>query len=233
MKMHRSIIAAGILLGGLTASEATNLGFGQLGGNNTTVPASYGSFATVDGNGYVVSLGGATPNISLAWDANWDIHTSAFFTNVENQTVGGGAWDNEGNIPRIGQLDFGNHTITLSADPGFALVLNSFDFGHTAETPGTTAWDLTLTKISSATTVWNQSVSFVNGQAFSITPNFTGESGESYLLTFNRTSQSYTSDGRHGIDNFSFSQVAVPEPSTAGLLGIAGLTLFSLRRRRN
>ncbi|RZL15850.1 MAG: PEP-CTERM sorting domain-containing protein, partial [Hymenobacter sp.] len=42
--------------------------------------------------------------------------------------------------------------------------------------------------------------------------------------------QSYDSNGRHGIDNLSFNQV--PEPSTVGLLGIAGLALASRRRSR-
>jgi hypothetical protein len=59
-----------------------------------------------------------------------------------------------------------------------------------------------------------------------------GDAGESYLLTFNRTSETYGSNGRHGIDNFSFSQIAVPEPSTAGLLGLAGLVTLMRRRRQ-
>jgi hypothetical protein len=233
MKIHRYAVASGILLGGIGAAQATSLGFGQLGGNNTTVPANYGSNATVDGNGYVVSVGGTTPNIGLTWDAGWDIHTSNFFTDIENKTVGGAAWDNEGSIPRIGQLDFGTHTISFSADPGFAFVFNSFDFGHTAETAGTTEWGLSLTAASSSTVVWSQSVTFVNGQVVTLSPSFTGVSGESYTLAFNRTSETYNSNGRHGIDNLSFSQVAaVPEPATASLVGIAGLGLAALARRK-
>ncbi|HEU5125092.1 MAG TPA: PEP-CTERM sorting domain-containing protein [Verrucomicrobiae bacterium] len=232
MKLHRLILTSGILLGGLSAVHATNLGFGQLGGNNTTVPSNFGSHAATDGNGYVVSLGGATPNIGLTWDSNWDIHTSGFFSTIEDQVVGGGDWDNQGSIPRVGQLDFGTHTINFSADPGFALMLNSFVFGHTAETAGNTAWDLALTADSTSTIVWQQSVAFENGQAFTISPNFVGALGESYTLSFNRTFSSYGSDGRHAIDNLSFSQV-VPEPSTAALLGIAGLaTLFRRRNRK-
>ena len=107
--------------------QATIVGFGQLGGNNTTVPAALGSNAVADGNGYVVS-NGTTPNVALTWDSDWDIHTSNFFAPLEGQTVGGGDWDNQGNIPRIGQLDFGTHTIVFAADAGYAVVLNSFDF---------------------------------------------------------------------------------------------------------
>ncbi len=229
MKANPSILALGILLGAATIGNATIIGFGQLGGNNTTVPAALGSNATADGNGFVVS-NGATPNIALTWDANWDIHTSNFFADLENLTVGGGDWDNQGSIPRIGQLDFGTHTIVLSADPGYALVLNSFDFAHTSETAGTTNWDLTL-EDSGSNVVWSQSVEFVNGLAVTVSPNFTGAFGESYTLRFNRTASTYGSDGRHGLDNLSFNQIAIPEPGAAGLLGVAGLALL-LRRRK-
>ena len=212
-----------------STSQATILGFGQLGGSNATVPANYGSNATADANGLVVS-NGTTPNIALTWDAHWDIHTSGFFQPLENFTVGGGDWDNEGNTQRIGQLDFGTHTIEFTVDSGVKLVLNSFDFGHTAETAGTTMWDLTLTD-SGANVAWSQSVTFTNGSTQKITPNFTGLAGEDYILTFNRTSQTYNSDGRHGIDNLSFNQIAVPEPTSATLVGLAALSLLVRRRR--
>lgn len=238
MKIHRSIITLGILLGGITVGNATNIGFGTLGGNNTTVPVNLGSFATVNGPGYVVSLGGATPNIGLTWDSGrpsneWDIHRSAFFAPLENQFVGGGDWDKQGADPQIGQLDFGLHTILFTInDPGYALKLDSFDFGHTAETAGTTQWTLTLTN-SISTVVWNQNVTFTNGQVYTITPNFTGLGGESYLLTFTRISETYGSNGRHGIDNLQFSQVvAVPEPATYGIAFATLLGVVVLVRRR-
>ncbi len=233
MKSNRSIITLGILLGSGLIAHATVIGFGNLGGSNTTVPASLGSNATANGNGFVVT-NGTTPNIAVSWDANWDIHTSNFFAGLENLTIGGGAWDNEGSVPRIGQLDFGTHTITLSADPGFALVLNSFNFGQTAETAGTTQWTLSLKAVSTSLEVWNQSVTLNNSPAanalVTITPNFTGALGEDYTLTFNRTSETYGSNGRHGIDNFSFNQV--PESSMASLAGLGAAALLIRRRRR-
>jgi predicted alpha-1,2-mannosidase len=189
-------------------SYATIIGFGQLGGSNTTVPGNLGSNATAAGNGYVVS-NGTTPNISLLWDSTWDIHTSSFFTGLENLTVGGAAWDNEGSIPRVGQLDVGTHTITFTSDPGYSLILHSFDFCHTAETSGTTVWTLTLTD-SSSNAVWTQTLTLNNNPATSsvvtVSPNFTGLLGQTYTLTFNRTSQTYSSNGRHAIDNLSFTQ---------------------------
>lgn len=193
----------------LTAGNATIVGFGQLGGSNATVPANLASNAASDANGFVVS-NGTTPNIGLAWDAAWDIHTSTFFANLENLTAGGGAWDNEGGVPRVGQLDLGTHTITFSSDTGYALVLNSFDFGHTAETAGTTVWALTLTD-SASNAVWSQTLTLNNADPASsvvtVSPNFTGKTGENYTLTFNRTSETYSSNGRHAIDNLSFNQV--------------------------
>lgn len=215
MKLWALFLAGALVTSGM--SHATIVGFGQLGGSNSTVPKNLASRASADGNGFVVS-NGTTPNVVVAWDINgevnngnpnsngWDIHTSSFFQPLEDFTVGGGAWDNEGSTQRIGQLDFPTHTIGFTVDDGAQLVLNSFDFAHTAETAGTTMWDVTLTDSSSAV-AWSEAVTFTNGSTQKISPNFTGGVGEDYILTFNRTSETYGSNGRHGIDNLSFNQI--------------------------
>lgn len=191
-----------------TGGKATMVGFGQLGASNTTIPGNLASDAVANGNGYVVD-NGTTPNISLGWDGAWDIHTSTFFANLENLTVGGGPWDNENDIPRVAQLDLGTHTITFSSDPGYALVLNSFDFCHTAETTGTTVWNLTL-RDAGSNAVWSQTLTLNNSSAATttvkVTPAFTGQPGASYTLAFTRTSETYASNGRHAIDNLNFNQ---------------------------
>ncbi|MBN8457918.1 MAG: hypothetical protein J0M04_08770 [Verrucomicrobia bacterium] len=233
MNIKSTLIIPGLMLAGAAVTNATVIGFGNLGGSNTTVPAALGSRASAAGNGFVVT-NGTTPNIVTSWDANWDIHTSGHFTNLENLTVGGGDWDNQGSIPRVGQLDFGTHSITFSADAGYALVLGSFDFAHTAETLGTTQWTLSLTAISTSSVVWTQSLTLNNNPAANavvkVTPNFTGALGEDYTLTFTRTSETYSSNGRHAIDNLSFTQV--PEASMAGLAGLGVASLLVRRRRR-
>lgn len=223
------ILTFGILLATAAFADATIIGFGQLGGNNTTVPAALGSAATADGNGFIVA-NGTTPDINLLWDANWDIHTSNFFTPLEAQTAVSANWDNEGSIPRVGQLDVGSHTIGFATAPTAALVLNSFDFGHTAETAGITTWSLALTN-SLSTVVWSQAVTFTNGSTLTVAPNFTGALGEDYVLTFTRLTENYNSNGRHGIDNLSFNQSAIPEPGAVGLMALSGLALLARRRK--
>ncbi len=228
MKRNRSILTLGILLGAATISNATIIGFNGFDSNQQFGNGNYASNATADGTGFTVA-NGATPNIALTW-SSWEVHHSAFFSPLEAQTVGDSSWDGASDSPRIGQLDFGNHTVSFSADPGYALVLNSFDFGHTAETAGSTEWDLTLTN-SFDVVVWQADILFTNGEVFTVSPDFTGDFGESYTLTFQRTAETYGSNGRHGIDNLSFNQVAIPEPGVVSLLGVAGLSLL-LRRRK-
>ncbi|MFI4861230.1 MAG: PEP-CTERM sorting domain-containing protein, partial [Phycisphaerales bacterium JB063] len=219
--------AMGLLLAVAPASHATILGFGQIGGSNTAIQTNYGSNATADNFGVVVS-NGTTPNITLTWDANWDIHQSGHFAELEDHTVGGGDWDNEGNGPRIAQLDGNLHTLDFAADAGFALVLNSFDFGNTEENITVSTWDLTLTDASS-NVVWSQTVVLDNNatDVVTVTPNFTGALGASYTLTFEGISGGAGDGtpllGRHGVDNLSFGQTDVPEPGSLALLGLGGL----------
>ncbi|WP_309386726.1 PEP-CTERM sorting domain-containing protein [Cerasicoccus frondis] len=234
MKFHVQLLATALAATITSVSHATSLGFGQIGGSNTGIPTNFGSNASADGSGFVVS-GDATPNVSLTWDSEWDVHTSSWFNDLENKTVGGGDWDNEGGANRIAQLDSSSHSITFDVDSGFALVLNSFDFGHTAESTGVTTWDVALTD-SADNTVWSQFLTLDNSSVetsiLTITPDFVGLLGESYTLSFNLQSESYGSNGRHGIDNLNFSQTSViPEPSTvAAIMGLC--VLVPLLRRR-
>lgn len=236
MKIHSLLCTLGILLGGMTAGNSTTIGFGQIGGSNTGVPRTLASYAIEDGTGFTVS-NGTTPNIGLYWDSlkpqnDWQVHRSPNFNPLENLNIGG-LWDKDLADASIGQLDYGDADILFMADFGYSLVLNSFDFGHTAEAGTGTSVSWTFSLLDSFSNVaWTQSVTLAGGQVTTIAPNFTGIAGESYTLVLHRTSESYNSDGRSGIDNLSFNQVAIPEPGTIALSILGAGALVALRRRR-
>lgn len=234
--------ALAALLAVANTGQATILGFGQIGGSNSTIAKNFGSNAVADGAGLVVS-NGVTPNITLTWDIDgennngnpetngWDIHTSGHFAEIEDLTVGGGDWDNEGGGPRIAQLDFDYHSIGFAADPGYSVVINSFDFGNTNETADSSTWDLSITD-SSDVAVWSQQVVLTNPDTdvLTVTPNFTGDPGESYTLILAGVGDPL--NGRHAIDNLSFNQAPVPEPAAVSLLAVAALAGIGVYRRR-
>lgn len=227
----QSVLTLGVLLGTVSVCNATILGFAQVGGSNTNLNGTgYGSAAAADAPGLTVS-NGTTPDVSLVWENNWDIHTSGHFSEIEDLSVGG-LWDNEGGT-RIGQLDASSLNIDFSVNSGYAVVINSFDFGNTEETKDVSDWVLSIMN-SSDVVVWTQSVTLDNEagggslDALNIAPNFTGLDGASYTLHFEGTN---ALNGRHAIDNLSFSQVAVPEP-TSLVLALLGLAACGLGRRR-
>lgn len=219
-----------LVLGSVSLGQATIIGFGNLGVSNTTVPANLASNASAAGNGFVIS-NGATPNIALTWDTGWDIHTSVHFTELENQTVGGGDWDNEGGGPRVGQFDANTHTIDFVAGSGYAFKLNSFDMANTPEAADLSIWSIVLSD-SLGSPVWSTTVNLQNNDAdvVTLTPAFTGLDGQAYKLTFRQT-ETTAPVGHIAIDNLSFNQVAVPEPSLSLLAGLSGLAMI-LRRRK-
>ena len=230
------ILALGVVLGATSMGNATIIGFANTAGSNAKVPASLGSYAAAEGYDFTVS-NGATPNIGVEFVFDdWDYHHSGHFAPIENLTMGG-AWDNDGTDPDIAQVEHNGAPIVFTADPGYALVLNSFDFGLSDETVGqTNDWTLSLTDSSSAV-VWSTSITLLNegsGDVRTIEPNFVGANGMAYTLTFDMTAegdgQSYGT-GRNALDNVSFNQIAVPEPTSVILIGLGVLGFVACRRR--
>ncbi|YCM42580.1 hypothetical protein V2O64_14810 [Verrucomicrobiaceae bacterium 227] len=216
----RNLGGAGILYCATGVAGATIIGFGGTQGSNASIDASneLWSHATGDVDGLTV-VNGATPNIAIAFDDQWDYHNIVHFTLVEEKTLDERPFDTIGTDPDIAQAD--GRDIAFTVDEGFALVLNSFDFGLSSETAdqGNT-WTISLTD-SLGETVWSETVIFSNvetsgaGDVKTITPNFTGLEGEDYNLHFNLDEElggtSY-GGGRNAIDNLSFNQIsAVPE----------------------
>ena len=235
-----------IFLGAPGAVSATIIGFGGTQGSNASIDASNDlwSYATVDVEGLTVA-NGATPNIAIAFDDGWDYHNIVHFTIVEEKTLDLEAYDTIGTDPDIAQLD--GRDISFVVDPGFALVLNSFDFGLSSETAtqGNT-WTISLTD-SAGETVWSETVVFSNvatsgaGDVTTVRPNFTGLEGEDYLLHFNLDEEldgTTFGGGRNAIDNLSFNQIAVaaaiPEVTQVAFReGVFELTVTGLDPSKN
>ena len=230
---------SGILLGLSGSAGATIIGFGGSQGSNASIDANNAlwSRATTDVEGLTV-LNGGTPNVAVEFDSLWDYHNAVHFAVVENHTIGGADYDSFGTDPDIAQAD--GRDITFRVDPGFAFVLNSFDFGLSSETAtqGNT-WTISLSD-SMSNTVWSETIELSNvatqgaGDVRTLTPGFTGAFGETYRLHFNLDEElggTNFGGGRNALDNLSFNQVSVPEPSSAVLLALTGLVTVVRRRK--
>ena len=219
----RNLSGFGLLNCAAGVAHATIIGFGGTQGSNSSIDASneLWSNAMADVEGLTVA-NGTTPNIAITFDDGWDYHNIVHFTIVEEQTLDLDAYDTIGTDPDIAQLD--GRDIAFTVDDGFALVLNSFDFGLSSETAtqGNT-WTISLTD-SAGLTVWSETVILSNvetsgaGDVTTVTPNFTGLAGEDYLLHFELDEEldgTNFGGGRNAIDNLSFNQVeavpAIPE----------------------
>lgn len=154
-----------------------------------------------------------TPNV-------WEIHGAASFS-----PVGDG---------KIAQLDVNggeaDPTVTFSVAAGFQLQLNSLDIGNaTDQTEPDYAWTLTISEVGGSQVFTHTTAALGAGDTEAVNFNFTGNAGVDYVLKFD---DGGADEFRTGIDNLSFNQIAVPEPSSATLLGLGVFSLM-LRRKRS
>jgi len=220
-------IAAGIVCLSMTQASATViLDFNISNSSNDAIPTTYGS-----------NLAGA-PNVALTWistlSAGWEHHTSSQWDMLEGKDGATSPVD----IAQIDNLIGGAQQpsgtpvkeILFTVDPGVMFQLNSWDMGHAGDqSEADYSWDLKLIKESDSSVVWSTTtITMGADDTTTISPNFTGEFGEDYRLSFVENGSTFTQRG--AIDNLSFNQV-VPEPSAAALLGLAGGMLLIRRRR--
>lgn len=157
----------------------------------------------------------ATPNVTATfeglqlWDTGYGNLTNVAYTDA---LVGG--------VDRPDADATGS--VTLTADPGFLVVLNSVDLagfggGQSFEaitvTGGTTPFS--QTNVAAPETGRN-------------TLDFGGLSGQQLVITFDDANAAESA----GIDNLSFSQVVVPEPATLAVPALLSATGLLARRRR-
>src|SRR5690606_10466885 len=101
----------------------TQITFGGFTAVNETIPSGYGSNVSAGSADYTVSPGATgitgTPNISATWGPGFETYIG---------------WDGRG---EVAQLDFNGATageiiLTLTPDPGFGVLVPSFDLDYYA-----------------------------------------------------------------------------------------------------
>jgi hypothetical protein len=190
-----------------------------------------------------------------AWDTQNGLTMSGLNVTITNTSEPGSGSNYEGVQSSALDVDYrvwdAGDTWTITFDTftvGSTITLDSFDFDSFATNNGgafrtnTTAniqWTLGITgtlgysESNSTTVVYNQGVSFTTtSDSISLAGWANLVTGETYTMTLTSTGTNTIGDDStySALDGFSISQV--PEPSTALLLGIGGLGLYLLRRRR-
>lgn len=214
MNIKSSFIRVYALAGGLSlatvigASGATVL-TDPVGINNATVGVNEGSNAA------------GTPNVALTWST----------VGPEGFEIYNG-WPNGGGA--VYQMDSAGtsdaYTVVFTPDAGFDVVLTSTGI-NVWDNPANLGFDIDWTVVGSTSGTLG-SGSILAAEEAETTLNFgvTGTGSESLTMTL--TIGATAGTGSYlAMDNLSFDQVAIPEPSTS-LLAAAGLGALALRRRR-
>ena len=219
---NKATVTAAITLGGLLATGANGavLTFDITGiGNFDNIDQSYGDnvTATTMGSFSYGSAEGFTPNVVVEYgDSDPSLWTTGYgnLTNVLFENLDGS----------------GVLTVDFSADPGFEVLIHEFDlvgYDSAFGTPPT----IDLVDVSDASnslfSLANAVISDTTSTNFSFSPAL---QAPQLTITIDARNLGNLNDDI-AIDNIVFSQVAIPEPSSALLIGISVMG-FMLRRSR-
>jgi hypothetical protein len=204
-----------ILIAG--TANATVLTFDGTG-TNVNIASTFGDNIAAAETGISVS-NGTTPSIDLTWAAT------------------GGSWqfynDAEWSAAQLDSFDFGDDfDLLLTPDAGFGVIVDSFVFDDYASFAAGNAFDWTLFENSDAgAVIASGSEVTANGENLTVNTGMATAFAGSVLLRIENTTVGGANNDQ-AIDSISFTQQAIPEPSSVALLGLGGLGVL-LRRRRD
>ena len=193
--------------------------YGAAGGATPNVTVGYGT--SVAAGAPCSFAPGSTTSCMYFWDNNF-----GDLTNVIAQAAQSGA-------------AAGIINITLTADPGFLVTINSFDLAGWPNNGPTGSFGINGAEVldGSSTVLWATgalSVPVNTGGHDHLTP---GISGQVLQVRIDASNLGGGNTANVGIDNIGFSQLSdsqlgsVPEPATFGLIGSGLVALAAVSRR--
>ena len=209
-------------------SRATVLGFDVAGlSNGGVMPQDYGDRVTSSTSGSFTygTAGGFTPNVEVAYEG--DPGGAGLGSNLSLWTSGFSDLVNVLNNEDDGESRF---EVRLTADAGFAVLLESFGLGNF--TSELTVPSLQV-KNGNGTTLFS-STNFTLPASSEPHLNFDFGSGlvaSELLISIDLTGLAGSSDNV-GLDNLQFGQVEVPEPCSVLLIALGAGCLACVRRQR-